>query len=367
VTGSEVVHTDLVYMCEQCGAEFEKLAGSTVLITGGAGFLGYYLIQAPLFWNRAFCSGSPITIVCSDIFLRGRPPWLDDLAGEKNFRVLKQDIGREFPADVQSDFVIHAASIASPTYYRQYPIETMDANVLGLRNVLDHAVERFEKRQPLKGILFFSSSEVYGDPLPDMIPTDESYRGNVSTISPRSCYDEAKRFGEALCAAFYRAHSLPVTIARPFNNYGPGMALDDRRVLADFMTNVLGETDIVILSDGRPTRTFCYVADAVMGYYKVLINGRPCEPYNIGADAPEISMLDLAQLVAEVGREHCGYQGKVIHSKSEDADYLVDNPQRRCPSLAKARAELGYVPRIGLKEGILRTLLWNKDQRNLKR
>lgn len=362
-----MVQKDLQYICAACRAEFERLSGFTVLITGGAGFLGYYLTLALMFWNRSYGSSGPIKVVCSDIFLRGRPGWLTELTGEEHFQALEHDVSRGFPPEVRPDFVIHAASIASPTYYRRYPIETMDANVLGLRHVLDYAVARADAQEHLRGILFFSSSEVYGDPPPDKIPTNESYRGNVSTTSPRSCYDEAKRYGEALCAAFYRAHGVPVTIARPFNNYGPGMALDDKRVLADFMTNVLDGTDIVILSDGSPTRTFCYVADAVVGYYKLLLNGRPCDPYNIGAEAPEISMLELAHLVAEAGRERCGYRGKVIHARSQEADYLVDNPQRRCPSIAKARAELGYVPRIGLEDGLQRTLLWNMDQRQRTR
>jgi len=277
------------------------------------------------------------------------------------------DVCRPFPEELTPDVIIHAASIASPTYYRRYPIETMDANVLGLRNVLNYAVTRIQEKRPLEGILFFSSSEVYGDPPSSRIPTDEEYWGNVSPIGPRSCYDESKRFGEALCVAFHRVHGVPVKIARPFNNYGPGLPMDDRRVIPDFASDVLDGKDIVMMSDGSPRRTFCYVADAIVGYYKLLELGRDAEPYNIGAEEPETSILDLARLVARVGKEKLGYTGRVITAASEDTAYLVDNPQRRCPSIAKARDDLSYVPQITLEEGIERSLLWYVNEKSTRK
>jgi nucleoside-diphosphate-sugar epimerase len=229
----------------------------------------------------------------------------------------------------------------------------MDANINGLRNLLDYSRDR-----RLSGFIFYSSSEIYGDPSAEMIPTSEDYRGNVSCTGPRACYDESKRYGETLCVNFAQQYGVPVKMVRPFNNYGPGLKISDRRVLPDFARDVMSGRDIVMLSDGSPKRTFCYVADAVCGYYKALVRGRPGEPYNVGVEMPEVSMLDLARMVAETASELFGYGGKVVHQESQEADYLVDNPNRRCPDITKSRTELGYDPSILLDEGVRRSLTW---------
>lgn len=359
----EVVTTDLDYMAGNLQSEFATLDGSRLLITGGAGFLGYYLVQSVLHWNEAGAS-RPIHITLLDSFLRGTPSWLSSLTDRKEMRLIAHDITMPLPDNLNSfDYVIHAAGIASPGLYRRLPIETMDANVGGLRRLLDRSVEQARTGRQISGFLFFSSSEIYGDPVADAIPTPETYRGNVSCTGPRACYDESKRFGETLCVSFAQVHELPISMARPFNNYGPGMKINDGRVIADFCRAVVHGDDIVILSDGSPTRTFCYVADAVVGYYKVLVSGRRGEPYNIGSDGPEVSMAGLAEMVAEAGRELVGYEGVVTTGSSPDANYLVDNPAKRCPDLTKAKSQLGYHPHIGLDEGIRRTLRWYAGNR----
>jgi nucleoside-diphosphate-sugar epimerase len=261
------------------------------------------------------------------------------------------------------NYLIHAASIASPIFYRRHPIETMDANVNGLRSLLEYCRSQIRKEKPIEGFLFFSTSEVYGDPTPENIPTPETYRGNVSCTGPRACYDESKRYGEALCVNFSQQYGLPVKVARPFNNYGPGLKISDRRVLPDFCRDIFSGRDIVMHSDGLPTRTFCYVADAIVGYYKILVSGKAGESYNIGVESPEISMKALAELVTRLARERFGYKGQVIKRASTDANYLVDNPNRRCPVIAKARNDLGYNPQVSLEEGLLRTLIWYSDNR----
>ena len=207
----------------------------------------------------------------------------------------------------------------------------MDANIAGFVSSLDRAVESEASGDPIQGFLFFSSSEIYGDPTPENIPTPETYRGNVSCTGPRACYDESKRYGETLCVNFAREHGVPVAIARPFNNYGPGLKLTDRRVIPDLARDVLDGRDLTLLSDGSAKRTFCYVADAIVGYYKILVRGRPGEPYNIGTEEPEVSMAELAERITTLARQLFGYQGSVVRSESADADYLVDNPLRRRP------------------------------------
>jgi dTDP-glucose 4,6-dehydratase/UDP-glucuronate decarboxylase len=250
------------------------MSGKRLLITGGAGFLGHYLVQAVLRWNAVSGGDTPIRLTVYDNFVRGIPPWLERLKGNANLVLVKHDVTDPLPREMgHFEYIIHAACIASPTYYRRIPIKTMDANVNGLRYLLDYCLDRKGKGRGVEGFLFYSTSEIYGDPTPGNIPTPETYRGNVSCTGPRACYDESKRYGETLCVNFANYHDLPVKVARPFNNYGPGLKITDRRVLPDFARDVLSGRDIVMLSDGAPTRTFCYVADAVVGYFKILVRG----------------------------------------------------------------------------------------------
>lgn len=364
LTQDELLRLDLDYIRASLEREFGELAGKKLLITGGAGFLGYYLILAALHWNLQYRSAIHITVY--DNFIRGMPQWLKERQGDPNLTLVEHDMTRPLPADLPDfDYIIHAASIASPTYYRRYPIETIDANVNGLRNLLDYCVARKKGGRPIAGFLFFSSSEIYGDPSAEMIPTPEEYYGHVSCTGPRACYDESKRFGETLCVNFVREYGLPVKIARPFNNYGPGLRITDRRVLPDFARDVLNGRDIVMYSDGSPTRTFCYCADAIVGYYKVLVRGAPAEAYNIGVERPEISIAELAKKVIALARELFAYSGKLVRKESHERDYLVDNPNRRCPIITKASLHLSYNPSISIEEGLRRALIWyhyNREQ-----
>jgi UDP-glucuronate decarboxylase len=361
-TAEQVVARDLADICRRLESEFATMRGKTLFISGAAGFLGHYLVQAVLHWNRTFGSDAPIRLIASDNYIRGVPEWLTALSDDPSLTLLRHDITEPLPEELGTlDYLIHAASIASPIYYRKYPIETMDANVNGLRLMLERCRRQQENGRPVSGFLFFSTSEIYGDPGPDQIPTPETYRGNVSCTGPRACYDESKRYGETLCVNFARQYSLPVASARPFNNYGPGLKITDRRVIPDFARDLFAGKDLVLLSDGSPTRTFCYVADAIVGYFKILVRGRAGEAYNIGNEKPEISMLTLAEMLASAARELFGYAGKVVHSVSSDSDYLTDNPQRRCPVIAKAREELGFEPEVPLGEGLRRTLVWYRD------
>jgi dTDP-glucose 4,6-dehydratase/UDP-glucuronate decarboxylase len=353
-----VVDEDLADLCTQLTSEFSELAGRRLLITGGAGFLGYYLVQAIVHWN-ARGRTAPINLVVHDNFMRGVPAWLEHLDGTAHLTITRRDATSPLPSDTGPfDYLIHAASIASPTYYRRYPLETLDANVLGLRVLLDYCRDLQAAGQPPRGILYFSSSEIYGEPPAHAIPTPETYPGQVSSTGPRACYDESKRFGETLCVTYARRFAMPVTIVRPFNNFGPGLAPDDRRVIPDFARDVLAGRDLELLSDGRATRTFCYVADAVTGYYKLLVRGRRGEAYNVGSAGPEITINELANRIVALARNLFAYQGSVRHGASEDREYLTDNPQRRAPVIIKAWRDVGYAPRVGLDEGLMRSLLW---------
>ena len=362
-----VINSDLRYICDNLRKELERLSSKRLLITGGAGFLGYYLIKALLYWNKEVDEAQHIHLTIYDNFVRGVPDWLSKLQREKNLTITKQDITEPLPRDIDNfHYIIHAASIASPIYYRKHPIETMDANVNGLRFLLEYSLKQKKEYNPVEGFLFFSSSEIYGDPPEQYVPTPETFRGYVSCTGPRACYDESKRYGETLCVNFAKQYDFPIKIARPFNNYGPGLKITDRRVLPDFARDVFAGRDIVLLSDGSPTRTFCYVADAIIGYYKVLLNGRSGEAYNIGVEEPEISMLELAEKIASLAKTLFGYKGKVVRQVSSDKQYLTDSPDRRCPIITKARRDLGYNPGISIDEGLERSLMWYYENRDAK-
>jgi len=356
---ADLLNEDLDYICGNLRDEFAQLAGKSLLITGGAGFLGYYLIQSVLHYNRKHSANNPVHVTVWDSFIRGRPQWLTELESDPNLKVQAVDMIEPLPSPMPDfQWIIHAAGIASPPFYRKYPLKCIDANINGLRNLLEYCVAQKENGKPVEGFLFYSSSEIYGDPSPDAIPTREDYRGLVSCTGPRACYDESKRFGETLCVVFAEQFGIPTKIARPFNNYGPGLKITDKRVLPDFARDILAGRDIVMWSDGKPTRTFCYSADSISGYYKVLVKGHNGEPYNVGTEKPEISMTELAERVIRTGRELFGYSGKLIRKPNPEAVYLVDNPNRRCPNIDKGREHLGYDPRIGIEEGIKRALIW---------
>jgi UDP-glucuronate decarboxylase len=240
------------------------------------------------------------------------------------------------------------ASIASPVIYRRYPLRTIESNVWGLKNLLEYF-----KNDNLKGFLFFSSSEIYGNPPADSIPTTEDFRGLVSTQGPRACYDEAKRFGETLCYVYNKEYNIPITIVRPFNNYGPGMNINDGRVPADFAKAILTNQNLTIHSDGSPTRTFCYVSDAIVGYFKALMHDN-FDTFNIVIDTPEISIKELANIYLEIGKDLLGRDINIQFQTSQDLEYLVDNPNRRSPNITKAKIKLDYHPKIEVKEGVYR-------------
>jgi len=344
-----IMEEDLNYIHSIIGPK-ERFIDATVLITGCAGFLGFYLTQYLVRFSSLLGIKKVIGL---DNFMLEQPKWLENLKEEFSsilyvykFDISKDKIDSVLDAD-KARFVIHGASIASPTFYRKYPIETIDANIWGLRHLLDF----YRLSKNLEGFLFFSSSEVYGDPDARSIPTPESYHGNVACNGPRACYDESKRFGETICYVFASQHDMPITVARPFNNYGPGMRLGDKRVPADFATCVVENNDIVILSDGKPTRTFCYVSDAIIGYLLCLFYGK-YDVFNIGIAEPEITMNQLAKIYQIAGKEIFGYTGKIQYEKSIDPEYMTDNPNRRCPVIKKAREELSYAPQISVQNGI---------------
>ncbi|HKU41004.1 MAG TPA: NAD-dependent epimerase/dehydratase family protein [Polyangiales bacterium] len=341
-----LLQSDIDEVCTSLGAQAAAFAGKRVLITGARGFLGRYFTDVLLRLNEVALS-EPCEIIAIDN-MRTAGELGADVPRIKHLAFVNHDIVKPFYPERPVDFVLHLAGIASPYYYRKWPLETLEVATTGLRNVLELA------QQSKARIVFFSSSEIYGDPDANHVPTKESYHGNVSCLGARACYDESKRLGETLIRIFHDQFGVNGMIVRPFNVYGPGMQKHDYRVLPNFAARVLAGEPLNVYGNGRQTRTFCYVTDALRGFLQVLLQGQPGEPYNIGNPKPEISMLELVDVIRKVVPDL-----KVQHRVIEHPDtYPADEPQRRCPDITKAQLQVGYEPDVGLEDGLKRFFDW---------
>jgi UDP-glucuronate decarboxylase len=325
-----------------------QFGGKHILLTGGRGFLGRYFTAVYKLLNDTLLSKTPVKLTIMDNLISAGPEGAKVLE-IANFNFIEHNCINPLPNIGKVDFILHAAGIASPAHYRKYPLETLEVATIGLKNSLELA-----KLNPGCRIAFFSSSEIYGDPDKAHIPTRESYRGNVACLGPRACYDMSKRLGETLIQIYHQHYGVHGTIIRPFNVYGPGMQKTDYRVLPNFGARIMEGLPLQIYGHGDQTRTFCYVTDAIVGFLRVLADGVPGEPYNIGNPTPEISMKDLAIEVA-----------KVLDKKEIEFDivdypdtYPADEPNRRCPDISKAVQQLGYDPRVSLEDGLKRFFTW---------
>ncbi len=348
-----IVEQDLNIIAEAIKEEAKLLEGKTVLITGGSGFIGSYMVAAIDLLNRKFLS-RPCRVISLDNYITGQSSRTNLIReiDSQHIKFLKHDVCFPIHIDGPVDYIISAAGVASPVYYKRYPIETIEGTIFGIKNALELA-----RQKKVRSLLYFSSSEIYGDPDENFIPTPETYKGNVSSIGERSCYDESKRIGETMCRAFFTVHKVPVRIVRPFNVYGPGMKGTDYRVIPTMLSRGLQGKELTVHDKGNQTRTFCYITDAVTGFFKVLLSGRDGEVYNVGNDAEEINMFALAETIAGAlfdGKAHV----KLI---SYPENYPQDEPKRRCPDLSKIKRELGYAQKVSLRAGLQRAFAWFKD------
>lgn len=354
---SRQIHEDVAEIASRCTNILPQLRGRTFLITGGSGFLLSYLVDVLAYFAESSLENR-LRVIVADNHKTGIAARVAHLEGLPSVRFVDVDVAQPFDVGENPDYVVHGASIASPAMYRRYPLETAEVNAFGTYHLLKRHAQT-----PLRAFVLMSSSEIYGDPDPASVPTAEDYCGFVSCTGPRACYDESKRFAETLTMIFHRASGVPSLSIRPFNVFGPGMRLDDQRVLPDFARAALSGKDITIFSDGTPTRSFCYVSDFIVGLLNVLVNGKPGEAYNIGNDCEEITMLDLARLVAQ----ESGDRSKIVFQTSADSKYLTDNPQRRAPNLSKLRSLGGFEIEVPLREGIRRYLAWAKESGEMDR
>lgn len=299
------------------------------LISGAAGFIGSHLC------DRLIQQGD--TVVAVDNLITGHRDNIAHLLSNPAFHFIEHDICRPLEVQEKVDRVFHLASLASPVDYLEHPVETLDVGSIGTRNMLEIA------RKHNARFLLTSTSECYGDPLEH--PQSETYWGNVNPVGLRSCYDESKRYAEALTMAFHRKFGMRTTIARIFNTYGPRMALNDGRVVPAFLDQALRGEDLTVFGDGSQTRSFCYVSDLVEGLLR-LIESSEAYPVNLG-NPNEMTILDFAQYIREKVGNNVGVQFKPLPS---------DDPKIRRPDISKAKRVLGWEPRVHLEEGIQKTV-----------
>lgn len=325
---------------------WEKFSGRTLLITGASGLIPSYMVDTLMYLNRKKLLDEPVHILA---LVRNERYAKERFAAYKDdarLELLVQDVCQPVRVPGNVDFIIHAASQASPKYYRIDPVGTLSANMTGTVNMLELAREK-----QTQSCLFISSGEVYGEVSEHCIPTGEDDYGYLNPMSVRSCYAESKRMAETMCVCWHHQYGIPVKVARPFHTYGPGMKLDDGRVFADFVANIVKRNDIVMTSEGRQIRAFCYLADASAGFFTVLLKGKDAEAYNIGNPAAAVSIAELADTLVSL---FPAYGLKVVRA-ARATHYVQSTIEKNVPNIAKAM-ELGWHPTVGISEGFSRTV-----------
>ena len=309
------------------------MKGKVVLVTGGAGFIGSHLCEEFLKENKVICVDNLSTGDCKNV---------EHLMVNENFKFIEHDVSKPLDLKGRVDLIFHLASPASPIDYQKLPIETMMANSLGTLNILNLAKEKNAK------LLLASTSEVYGDP--EEHPQSEGYWGHVNPTGPRSCYDESKRFAEALTLAYHRIHGVDVKIARIFNTFGPRMRKDDGRAIPNFVTQALNNEPVTVYGNGKQTRSFCYVSDMVEGLIR-LMESEFFDVFNLG-NTNEMKIIDVAEKVKGM----TGSKSDVVFRSLPK-----DDPVRRKPDIKKAKGKLGWEPKTGFEDGLRKTIEWFKS------
>jgi len=326
-----IILEDTERMKRDLSSDFD---GKKIMVTGGAGFIGSWLCDLLM--------GLDAEVTCLDNLSTGINRNIDHLFGKPKFNFVNEDVCT-FETRNEFDYILHMASHASPEEYQTHPIETLRASSVGSVNIAELA------RRLDAAILFASTSEVYGDA--EVVPTPETYWGKVNPIGPRSCYDEGKRFAEALFMAYHRQYRLNVKVARVFNTFGPRLRGDGLygRSMSRFITQALKNKPITIYGDGKQTRSFCYVTDTIVGLMLLLTNEKAMgEVVNVG-NSQETTILQLAEKIKELSRSR---------SRLTFHPLPKDDPKRRCPNTSKIEKLLGWKPKISLEQGLERTIKW---------
>jgi UDP-glucuronate decarboxylase len=344
MTSNKIVLEDLEAI-RQSAIDWGRFDGKTVLITGANGFLPAYMVESLLYVNATAGIGVKVIGLVRNIAKAKKR--FAEYADDKNLSFIEQDVSLPVQTSEKVDFIIHAASQASPKYYGTDPVGTLSANVLGTLNMLNLAKEKVSE-----SVLYFSSGEVYGQIDDAHNPVKEDYYGYLDPMQVRSCYAESKRMGENSCVSYYKQYGVSAKVVRPFHTYGPGMLLDDGRVYADFVADMVNGRNIEMKSDGSARRAFCYLKDATIGFFTVLLNGTPGEAYNVGNPDEEHSILELAETVVKLSDAGL----KVIKVETAAGNQYLKSPLlRNTPNVDKLLT-LGWHPQTNIATGFKRTI-----------
>lgn len=340
---SKIIQDDLAYMAK-ADLPWHKLAGKVILVAGANGALPAYMVELILYLNQTVLM-EPATVLALVRNKSKAQQRFQAYSDNKNLQFIVQDVCEPLNFSGTVDIIIHAASLASPKYYGQNPVGTLLPNVLGTYNLLELA-----RQKKSETFLFFSSGAVYG-PGSGSAQTTENDFGPIDPLTINSCYAESKRMGENMCAAWLSQYQVPVKIVRPFHTYGPGISLDDGRAFADFCKNIVNNENIVLNSDGGARRSFCYLADAVVGFFTVLLKGEVGQAYNV-TSSEEVSILELAQTLVALFPEK---KLQVIYKQNQDSNYLPIKTSAAGPNFEKLK-NLGWQPRYSIQGGFKRMI-----------
>lgn len=345
---NKILEEDFEYILKS-NSNFSSFKSQTILVTGASGFLASYFVELIFYANLKYSLNIKIIALVRNIS-KAKSRFINYLNNE-NLVLLHQDVCDKIKISYNVDYILHYASAASPKVYGVDPISVQNANVLGTINLLN-----FAKEKEVKSFLYISSGEVYGSVDPNKMPIKEDTFGYLDHTQIRSCYGESKRMAENICFCWNFQHKIPIKIARPFHTYGPGMDLNDGRVFSDFVSDILNNRDLVIKSDGKDSRAFCYISDATSGFVKILTNGENGAAYNVGIDI-ETSIDELANVLINLFPEK-----KLKLNKLTNIDrgtYLNSNIRRGYPSVNKLQS-LGWDYKTSITDGFRRTILFYK-------
>lgn len=325
--------------------DWKRFESKTVLITGANGFLPAYILETLLLLNNDILKYSPCKVIALVRNEKHTKERFSNYLSDENLKIIVQDVANQININEKIDYIIHAASPASPKYYNIDPIGVIMPNILGTKNTLDLAIEN-----KVEGYLYFSSGEVYGQ-LNDGEVINEDKYGYLDSTTVRACYGESKRMGENLCVSYGHQYNIPVKIVRPFHTYGPGMKLDDGRVFADFVKNIVNNEDIEMKSDGSATRAFCYLADATVGFFKILLEGKNNNAYNLANSNGVISIKDLATELVNMFPE----KGLKAIFAEQNKDYLQSPVKGNSVDTSKLES-LDWKATTTIRDGFKKTI-----------
>lgn len=339
----KIIYNDIKSICDT--SDFSGLRDKSVMIAGANGLIGAYFGYLINYLNENFDYN-----IQADLITRGEitpQKRIYDLKDARHFNLIQQNLAEPAIYVKKYDYILHAAGYGAPSRFLEEPLNVMDVNYIGLKSIL----ESCRKINPAATILYLSSSEIYGSPPPDQIPTMETYEGNSSVTNNRACYIESKRLSEVLALTYINLYKINVKIARPALSYGPGLSMDDRRVIGQFMKKAHTSKTIEMIDDGRDLRCFCYISDTVKQLAHILLFGKDVI-YNVGSSQEEISIKDLAMMIGEI------MLAKVIVGRGKTAE-VIGAPTRVCLDMRKLEFEFNFKPTVKIKEGLKRTIEWN--------